>query len=127
MAHFAQLDKDNKVIQVVVINNDVTHDENGVEQEALGIAYCKSLFGADTKWLQTSFSASIRHKFAGVGDTYSAEHDRFIVPNTTGFASWVLNKNFEWEAPVPFPTTGGTRHRWIEEKLEWEAITETVE
>jgi hypothetical protein len=127
MAHFAQVDKDNKVIQVVVIDNDYTHDENGVEQEALGIAYCKSLFGADTKWLQTSYNASIRHKFAGVGDTYLEEHDRFVPSNTTGFASWVLGKDFTWEAPVPFPTTGGTRHKWNEEKLAWEAFTDEVE
>ena len=78
MAHFAQLDKDNKVIQVVVISNDVTHDEDGVEQEALGIAYCKSLFGADTKWLQTSFSGNKRGVFAGIGMTYDSQKDVFV-------------------------------------------------
>lgn len=82
MAHFAQLDKDNKVIQVVVISNDETHDEDGVEQEALGIAFCKSIFGADTNWVQTSYSHSFRGSFAGVGMTYDTQEDKFIGDST---------------------------------------------
>ena len=78
MAHFAELDSTNKVLRVIVIDNDVTHDENGVEQEALGIAFCKSLFGADTKWVQTSYTNSLRGHFAGVDDTYDPVADEFI-------------------------------------------------
>jgi hypothetical protein len=83
MAHFAQLDENNKVINVIVIDNDVTHDEDGVEQEALGIAFCKLLFGENTKWLQTSFNANIRSVFAGMGMTYDEINDVFL-PDTTG-------------------------------------------
>jgi hypothetical protein len=80
MAHFAQLDEDNKVVNVIVISNDETHDKDGIEQEALGVAFCKSLFGADTKWVQTSFNANIRGKYAGIGDTYDAVKDEFSTP-----------------------------------------------
>lgn len=82
MAHFAQLDSTNKVIQVVVVANDVTHNSDGVEQESLGIAFCKSLFGEDTKWLQTSYNASTRGVYAGIGMTYDEINDVFL-PDTT--------------------------------------------
>jgi hypothetical protein len=82
MAHFAQLDNNNKVIKVIVIDNDITHDSDGVEQEELGIAFCKSLFGEDTKWLQTSYNASMRGVYAGIGMTYDETSDVFI-PDTT--------------------------------------------
>ncbi len=83
MAHFAQLDSNNKVINVIVIDNDKTHDQNGLEQESLGVAYCKSLFGSDTNWVQTSYNGNIRGCYAGVGMTYDAIKDEFI-PDTEG-------------------------------------------
>jgi len=78
MAHFAELDKDNAVLRIIVISNDVTHDENEVEQEALGIAYCKSLFGENTKWVQTSYNENFRGGFAGVSDIYDSKTDTFV-------------------------------------------------
>ena len=84
MAHFAQLNKDNKVLQVIVISNDETHNVDGLEDEALGIAFCKSLFGADTKWVQTSYNASTRSKYAGIGDIYDAVKDEFETPPHDG-------------------------------------------
>lgn len=78
MAHFAELDKDNKVLRVIVISNDETHDANGVENEALGIAFCKKLFGDDTEWVQTSYNNSMRGNFAGIGDTYDAKTNEFV-------------------------------------------------
>lgn len=83
MAHFAQLDNENKVINVIVIDNDVTHDSDGVEQEALGIAFCKSLYGESTKWVQTSFNNGMRSIFAGTGMTYDEVNDVFL-PDATG-------------------------------------------
>lgn len=70
MAHFAELDKDNKVLRVIVISNDETHDAHGVEDESLGIAFCKKLFGSETDWVQTSYNANFGGKYAGVGDTW---------------------------------------------------------
>jgi hypothetical protein len=78
MAHFAQLDNENKVIQVIVVSNDKTHNSDGLEVEALGIEFCKKLFGQDTKWVQTSYIGSMRGTFAGLGDTYDATADVFI-------------------------------------------------
>ncbi len=78
MAHFAELDSNNKVLRVIVIDNDVTHDEDGVEQEALGIAFCKSIFGEDTNWVQTSYNDNYRGQFAGIDDIYDPVADKFI-------------------------------------------------
>ena len=80
MAHFAELDSNNKVIRVIVISNDETHDENGIEQEELGIKFCQSLYGPNTKWVQTSYNANFRNKYAGIGWFYDSEKDIFIEP-----------------------------------------------
>ena len=69
MAHFAQLNG-TTVSQVIVVNNDIIGNASGLDGEAEGIAFCQSLFGADTQWAQTSYSGSFRGKFAGIGDTF---------------------------------------------------------
>ena len=80
MAHFAKLDENNIVSNVIVIDNKNTLDENGIEKEEIGIAYCKSLYGEHTKWIQTSFNSKIREKFAGIGDYYNETLNQFISP-----------------------------------------------
>lgn len=79
MAHFAQLDENNVVTQVIVVSNDELMD-NGMESEAKGIAFCQSLFGADTRWVQTSYNDKLRGVYAGIGFTYDAEKDVFVAP-----------------------------------------------
>lgn len=79
MAHFAQLDENNVVMQVIVVHNNELLD-NGVESEARGVAFCQSLFGSDTRWVQTSYNANFRGKYAGIGDVYDAEKDEFAAP-----------------------------------------------
>lgn len=79
MAHFARVE-DNIVRGVIVVNNEVLKDENGVEQESIGIAFCKSLFGEDTDWIQTSYNSTFRGKYAGSGDKYDPELDEFVSP-----------------------------------------------
>ena len=69
MAHFAQLNE-TTVSQVIVVNNEVIGNPTALEGEAVGIAFCQSLFGADTQWAQTSYSGAFRGKYAGVGDTF---------------------------------------------------------
>jgi hypothetical protein len=76
MAHFAKI-KDGIVEQVIVVNNDVLKDGNGVEQESIGIDFCKSLYGQDTEWVQTSYNGSFRGEFAGAGYVYDPELDEF--------------------------------------------------
>lgn len=80
MAHFAELDADNKVLRVIVVGNPDCLDANGAESEPVGVAFCQSLFGADTRWVQTSYNSTMRGKYAGIGDTYDAQQDLFISP-----------------------------------------------
>lgn len=75
MAHFVKLNEYNAVEQVVVINNEVLLDENGVEQESIGSKFCEDLFGG--KWIQTSYNANFRGKYAGIGDIYDPVADEF--------------------------------------------------
>ena len=120
MAHFAQLDENNVVTQVIVVSNNDCQI-NGVETEEAGIVFCKSLFGPETKWRQTSYNANIRKNYAGIGYTYDAGRDAFIPPQP--FASWVLNEDTcRWDAPVPMPQDGKA-YRWDEATLTWIELT----
>jgi hypothetical protein len=74
MAHFAQLNENNIVTQVIVVNNDELL-ENGIESEAKGIAFCQSLFGGN--WIQTSYNLNFRGKYAGIGMIYDPVEDVF--------------------------------------------------
>ena len=96
MAHFAQLDGDNIVTQVIVVSNDDTSDSNGVETESIGVAFCQKLLGASTNWKQTSYNSTIRGNYAGIGYTYMSNvatlgvgsTDIFISPQP--YASWTV-------------------------------------
>ncbi len=70
MAYFAQLDDNNVVTQVIVVSNSDTADNNGVEAESIGVAFCQKLLGAETNWKQTSYNANMRGNYAGIGYTY---------------------------------------------------------
>lgn len=78
MAHFAKIE-DGVVRQVIVVNNEVLLDSEGVEQEALGAAFCEELFGGT--WVQTSYNANFRGLYAGVGMLYDSLKDEFVVPD----------------------------------------------
>ncbi len=119
MAHFAQLDKNNLVTQVIVVhNNDCMVD--GVEREEVGIAFCQSLFGADTRWVQTSYNGNMRKNFAGIGYQYDVQRDAFIPPQP--YPSWLLDElTCQWNAPVPYPSDGSV-YRWDESQKNWEAV-----
>lgn len=80
MAHFAQLDSNNIVMQVVVISNDMIKDEQGNEQEQMGIDFLKSLLGQQTIWKQTSYNGNFRKNYAGIDYTYDSIRDAFINP-----------------------------------------------
>ena len=122
MAHFAQLNEDNLVTQVIVVANQDTADQDGVENEAIGSQFCNNLLGG--KWVQTSYNAKIRKNYAGVGYKYDAELDAFIPPQP--FNSWLLDTDkAQWKAPVDYPTEEG-RFVWNEETLTWDAINEQL-
>ncbi len=75
MAHFAKIE--NGVVQeVIVVNNNVLFDSNGIEQESIGSEFCSNLFGGT--WIQTSYNGKFRGKFAGIGDFYDEVNDVFL-------------------------------------------------
>ena len=116
MAHFAKLDENNVVTEVIVVGNKDTSDVNGVEKEYIGAAFCERLFGGT--WKQTSYNANFRKNYAGVGFTYNASIDAFVPPKP--FDSWVLNNTTaNWEAPVAMPVEEGKRFAWNEETGAW--------
>jgi hypothetical protein len=120
MAHFAELDANNIVQRVIVVNNSDILDEHGDESEAVGIAFCQSLYGAETIWRQTSYNANFRKNYAGTWYRYDADLDGFIAPQP--FGSWSLNTTTcQWEAPKPYPTDGYA-YAWSEGLLRWERL-----
>ena len=122
MAHFAQLDSNNVVTQVIVVGNKDTADANGVEKEHIGAAFCEKLFGGN--WKQTSYNGSIRKNYAGVGYTYNVSLDAFVPPKP--YASWVLNNDTaQWEAPTPMPNDD-KKYSWDEATTSWVEMAEAV-
>lgn len=117
MAHFAELDSNNIVKRVIVVNNSVLGDANGLDGETIGVDFCRSLFGSETQWVQCSYNSSFRAHYPGAGHVYDKEADAFY--SQQPFPSWSLNKEtFIWEAPVPMPTDGKI-YNWDERAKEW--------
>lgn len=122
MAHFAELDQNNVVLRVIVVDNKDTSDASGVEKEHIGAAFCERLFGG--RWVQTSYNASMRKNYAGIGYTYDAGRDAFIPPQP--FPSWVLVEDTcQWNAPVPMPDDGKP-YSWDESTASWVEIQPPV-
>lgn len=82
IAHFARVE-DNIVREVIVVNNEVLENKEFPESEPIGVAFCKSLYGEDTDWKQTSYNANFRGRYAGAGMTYDPIKDEFVVPEVT--------------------------------------------
>ena len=98
MAHFAKLDENNIVTQVIVVSNvDIVDPNTGQEEEIYGIAFCKKLLGGT--WKQTSYNGNIRKRYAGVGYSYNTTLDAFVPPQP--HASWTLdNETADWVSPL---------------------------
>tara|TARA_R110000824_G_scaffold191834_2_gene373587 strand:+ start:362 stop:760 length:399 start_codon:yes stop_codon:yes gene_type:complete len=100
MAHFAQIDSDNTVTQVIVVA------DSDAPNEAAGIAFCKSILGADSNWVQTKEDGSIRFRYTGIGMRYDSTNDVFYRQQPYG--SWSLNTStWVWEPPVALPDDAG--------------------
>lgn len=119
MAHFAKIDSNNKVVQVIVIDNDQEHRAQEFLANDLGL---------DGTWIQTSYNTlfnkhktggtPLRKNYAGIGYTYDSDRDAFIPPKK--FASWILDEDTcRWTAPVPYPNEQKL-YLWNEEKGFWE-------
>jgi hypothetical protein len=108
MAHFAEINAANIVQRVIVVPNS---------EEANGAAWCAALLGGT--WIQTSYNATIRKNFAGIGFTFDAVRDAFIPPKP--YPSWILDEQTcRWDAPVPMPPGGPWE--WDEDIEEWVAV-----
>lgn len=105
MAHFAQIDENNVVIEVLKVPDNEEHRGH----EFLSVD-C-NLGGT---WIQTSYNHKIRKQYAGKGYTYDPTNDIFISPQP--FPSWSLDENFDWQAPYPKPEGD---YYWDEESLSW--------
>lgn len=118
MAHFALINEENIVQSVIVINNSILINPNtGLEDENLGIEFCKSLYGQDTKWVQTSYNSNFRKNYAGIGYLYNQDLDAFIPPKP--YASWILDtETYQWSSPVPYPEDEKV-YDWDEENVRW--------
>ena len=79
MAHFARLNPEGLVLQIIVVSNENTL-VGGVESEQKGIDFCKNLLGHDTIWKQTSYNSTFRKNYASIGGCYNETLDAFIPP-----------------------------------------------
>lgn len=148
MAHYAELNKDNKVIRVLVVDNydcladqvkqnnpaitrEFLKDKSGDtatinnksvkwEDKEKGKQFLRKLFGNKTIWVKTSYNGNIRKNYAGIGYTYDKQRDAFIPPKP--FESWILNEaTCQWEAPVTMPNDG-EMYAWNEDQQIWELV-----
>ena len=117
MAHFARIDENGVVQQVVVVDNKDTADAFGVEKEHIGAAHLEKILGGT--WKQTSYNGRMRKNYAGIGYTYRADIDAFVPPKP--FPSWLLNAQAQWEPPVAMPTDG-KMYSWDEPTTSWVEI-----
>lgn len=121
MAHFAQIDDNNIVTQVIVVHNNELIAPGGEESELKGIQFCKTHYGENTKWIQTSYNANFRKNYAGIGFKYDSNRDAFIPPKP--FESWLLNEDTcDWESPIPYPSDGKF-YFWDEATVSWKEVT----
>jgi hypothetical protein len=113
MPHFAQIDDDNTVIQVIVAEQDFI--DSGV-------------VGDPSKWIQTSYNTfagqhklggiPLRKNYAGIGYSYDPKLDAFIPPKA--FASWTLDvETCQWTAPITMPTAENKLYHWDEDSVSW--------
>ena len=120
MAHFAELDDNNTVLRVVVIGNDIAANGGTLEDNNMhvdGEKWCIKFFKGGN-WKQTSYNNNFRKQYAGIGYTYDAAKNKFLSPQP--FASWALDANDDWQAPVTYPTdTTEKRISWDEDNQKW--------
>ena len=124
MAHFAKLNSENIVEQILVVSNEVATNEQA------GVDFLNNLLKTSDTWKQTSYNTvggvhklggtPFRKNYAGVGYKYDESRDAFIAPKP--YNSWTLNEtSCSWEAPTPYPNDGNL-YIWDEENLRWNLI-----
>ena len=101
MGYFAHIDE-NSVVTTVIVATQEFIDTNAE--------------GDPANWIETSIDGSFRKQYAGIGYTYDAQADVFITPQP--YPSWVLDANYDWVAPVPYPQDGKC-YDWDETIINW--------
>ena len=126
MAHFAELktkvdptghttDTHQVVERVVVVGNDCVPSD----MHADGETWCINFFKGGI-WKQTSYNNNFRKAYAGIGMVYDPVKDKFLSPQP--HASWAIDANDDWQAPVTYPTDTTDKFiSWNEENLRWTA------
>lgn len=122
MAHFAELDENNIVTRVIVVGNNDCLGADGKESEAVGVAFCQKLLGANTRWKQTSYNSNFRRRYAGQGYMYYEPLDVFVEPQP--YPSWTFDATTAtWLPPISKPTTPDIYDLiWDEENQEWDVV-----
>lgn len=122
MAHFARLDENNIVVEVLVVSNADIQDLPFPVSEEVGVSYLNSFLPVST-WKQTSYNGNFRFRYAGIGDTFHAECGEY-----GGFAKERPSEDFLWDAsqcawipPIPYPTDG-VEYFWSFEKKQWSPV-----
>ena len=133
MAHFAELksmtdptgftsDSHQVVKRVVVVGNDIPAGGGNLGDNDMhvdGETWCSNFFKGGS-WKQTSYNNNFRKQYAGINFTYDSAKDKFIAPQP--YASWSLNDNDDWEAPVTYPTDITDKQiSWDEDNQRWTA------
>ena len=144
MAHFAQLNENNMVTQVIVVSNDDCLDSDGNESEAVGVAFLKNMFGSDTIWKQASYNTvagkhysyndkdepvadggvGFRKNYPGIGMFYNEDIDAFIRPQP--YPSWTLDATTGmWKPPVAHPNDSANEDTYTNKRYNWNESTRT--
>jgi len=113
MAHYAFLDENNIVTEVIV-GIDETELIEGLDTET----WYGNFRGQ--RCVRTSYNGNIRKRYAGIGHTYDEIRDAFIPPKP--YSSWILNEDTcNWESPIPYPSDGN-EYEWNETTVSWDLI-----
>jgi hypothetical protein len=124
MAHFAELNSSNEVLQVIVISNEDV-DANGGDESTQAETFVATIVPYNptgVAWKQTSYNNNFRKQYAGIGYSYDPSKDMFILPQP--YPSWSLDSNGDWLAPVTYPSVTEIGSltvfpSWDEPNLQW--------
>ena len=132
MAHFAELNNSNEVLRVIVISNEDVN-ANGGDLHADAETFVASIVPhstGGTAWKQTSYNNNFRKQYAGIGMKFDASKNKFLLPKP--FASWALDSNDDWQAPVTYPSKDKVGSEWIvpsweENNRRWIGVSDSGE
>jgi len=126
MAHFAQLNENNIVTQVLVVSNDDVQNLPFPQSESIGVAFLQNLF-PNTTWKQTSYNNNFRFKYAGIGNEFHptcGQYGGFAIPPAYSYFIFQETK-CSWIPPVPYPNDG-FEYYWNDSKYAWIKIPTTT-